>query len=504
MMSPRGSDQGIPSIVGSIADFIHSHGFEGLPDAAKIIARGHLLDTIGCCLSATKLDTSRSLAHYLLSEGGAEQATAIGVPRRLPAPQAAFMNGLLARSLEFDDIAMPDLHPSGVIVPVVLALCEWQSATGQDAITATALGLELCLRIGRAGIDRKTRTSGFLQRGQDASAICGALAGAAVAAKLLGLDAKGIANAVGIAVSFASGSLEANRSGGTIKRFQSGWAAKSAIHAAMLAKFGVDGPLQAIEGRYGFYQCFVGGQFDLETLTEGLGSNWQISDLRFKPYPSNYYTHAGIDAALALRKKGLMVQDIETAHLAVATPMLHTVGEPLDRKQAPQTAYEAKFSAPYTVASALMGGTCLGLGIDDFDEKLLHDPVRQALMHKIYVTSDARCDSIFPHQAPAILTVNAKNGSELVQEVLVNRGSAEYPLSDEDLAIKFSDNVSGVLAADAAAALRLAVNRIEEEAGIARLVRILATVADQHEVAERNRTVVGDAPVQDPQASRLV
>src|SRR5262249_44763602 len=108
--------------------------------------------------------------------------------------------------------------------------------------------------------------------GQDATAICGTLAGAAVAAKLLGLDAKAIANAVGIAVSFAAGSLEGSRSGGTIKRFQSGWAAKSAIQAALLAKYGVDGPAQAIEGRYGFYHCFVDGQFDPHTLTDGLGS----------------------------------------------------------------------------------------------------------------------------------------------------------------------------------------------------------------------------------------
>jgi 2-methylcitrate dehydratase PrpD len=136
IMSSKGSDQEIPSIVGSIADFVHTQVFEGLPDAIKLIAREHFLDTIGCCLSATKLDTSRSLAHYLLSEGGVGQATAIGVPRRLPAPQAAFMNGLLARSLEFDDIAMPDIHPSGAIVPVVLALCETQSATGQNAIAA--------------------------------------------------------------------------------------------------------------------------------------------------------------------------------------------------------------------------------------------------------------------------------------------------------------------------------------------------------------------------------
>jgi 2-methylcitrate dehydratase PrpD len=352
-MTTSQTDRPLSSV---IAQFAYQTRLDRLPRPIIDIAHRHLLDTIGCCLAATDVDSSRALAAYLLSEGGVEQATAIGIRRRLPAPQAAFMNGLLARSLEYDDMAMPDLHPSGVIAPVVLAVGEWQGASGQDIITAFALGLELCLRIGRAGYDTKARTSRFLERGQDSSAICGAVAGSAVAAKLLGLDAVRIANAIGIAVSLASGSLESNRSGGTIKSFQSGWAAKSAVQAACLAKYGVDGPIQAFEGRYGFYRCFVDGKFDTATLSSDLGSRWEIENLRFKPYPSNYYTHAGIDAGLALARKGLRPEQVQSAELAVATPMLHTMGEPLDRKQAPQSAYEGKFSGPYTVASALIGG----------------------------------------------------------------------------------------------------------------------------------------------------
>src|SRR5262249_28050608 len=146
----------------------------------------------------------------------------------------------------------------------------------------------------RAGYDRASRSSRFLERGQDATAICGTLAGAAAAAKPLDLDAKGVGNGIGLPVSFPAGPLDADRSGGTIKRFQAGWAAKSAIQAALLAKYRVDGPAQALEGRYGFYHCFVDGQFDPLTLTDGLASDWQASDLRFKPYPCNYHTHAGI------------------------------------------------------------------------------------------------------------------------------------------------------------------------------------------------------------------
>src|SRR5262245_39986854 len=464
------------SLVSSIAEFVHGTGFGELPDTVRRVARQHFLDTIGCCLAAVRLETSRSLASYLVSEGGAGQATGISVGQRLPAPQAAFMNGLLARSLEFDDMAMPDLHPSGSIVPVMLALCEWRGASGEQAMVAYVIGLELCLRLDRAAYDRAGRSSRFLERGQDATAICGTLAGAAAAAKLLGLDANGIANAVGIAVSFAAGSLESNRSGGTIKRFQSGWAAKSAIQAALLAKHGVDGPEQALEGRYGFYQNFVDGQFDPHTLTDGLGSVWQVSDLRFKPYPSNYYTHAGIDAALALRRKGLKADEIASAQLAVATPMLHTIGEPLDRKQAPQTAYEAKFSGPYTVASALIGGSGLGLGIDDFTEALIHDSSRRELMQRISVTSDPRCDSIFPQQAPAILSLTTKDGRRMVEEVLINRGSPERPLSDDELAVKFSENCRSVLGPETTEALRSSIDRITEAKDLTEIVRILSTV----------------------------
>jgi 2-methylcitrate dehydratase PrpD len=459
----------------SIAEIVHGTGFGDVPDTIRRIARQHFLDTIGCCLASVRLETSRSLAAYLISEGGAPQATAISIPQQLPAPQAAFMNGLLARSLEFDDMALPDLHPAGAIVPVVLALCEWQRTSGEEAIVATAIGIELCLRLDRAGYDRTNRTSRFLQRGQDATAICGTLAGAATAAKLLRLDAKGIANAIGIAVSFAAGSLEANRSGGTIKRFQSGWAAKSAIQAALLAKYGVEGPAQALEGRYGFYQCFVDGQFDPGTLTNGLGRAWQVSDLRFKPYPCNYYTHAGIDAALALRQKGLKADDVASAQLAVATPMLHTIGEPLDRKQRPQTSYEAKFSGPYTVASALIGGSGLGLGIDDFTDELVADPTRRALMLRISVTSDSRCNAIFPDQAPAILSVTTKDGRRLIEEVLVNRGSPQRPLSEQELAVKFSENCRRALAPGATEALRSSIDRIAEAKDVSDIARILAT-----------------------------
>jgi len=106
------------------------------------------------------------------------------------------VNGVLAHSLDYDDTHLPSiLHPSASIVPASLAAAELAGATGAQTIAAIAAGLEICVRLGMAGYDETTRNSMFFERGQHATSICGAIAGAASAAKLLGLDADGIAHA---------------------------------------------------------------------------------------------------------------------------------------------------------------------------------------------------------------------------------------------------------------------------------------------------------------------
>ena len=184
-------------------------------------------------------------------------------------------------------------------------------------------------------------------------------------------------------------------------------------------------------------------------------------------------------AALGLRRKGLKADEVASATLAVATAMLRTIGEPLQRKQQPQTSYEAKFSGPYTVASALIGGGGLGLGIEDFTDALARDPIRRALMSSISVIGDPRCDAIFPDQAPAILSVTAKDGRRLVEQVLVNRGGPQHPLSPEELSVKFSENCRGVLTSEATEALRSSIDGMAAAVDLTEIVRLLATVADQ-------------------------
>ena len=437
-----------------------------VPEAVVESVRQRLLDVIGVQVAATRLDTSVAAARFVHRQAGIGEASAIGLPMPVPAPWAAFVNGVLAHSLDYDDTHLPSiLHPSASVVPAALAAGETTEADGATLAAAIAAGLEITVRLGMAGYDPGTKNSTYFEHGQHATSICGTVGSAAAAAVLLDLPTRGVAHAMAIAVSMAGGVIEANRTGGTVKRLHCGWAAHAGVTAALLAREGFTGPPSALEGRFGFFQAFLRGQFRSEELTQGLGERWSVPDISFKPYPANHFTHAGIDAALELRAGGLRPEDVNTAELRVPTATLRTIGEPLARKQAPATGYEAQFSGPYTVAAALFGGGGLGVGPVDFTDALATDPARRSLMARVSVTGDAECDAIFPHQFPAVLRVRTVRGSQLESRVMFNRGGPRRPLSDPELRTKFRDNVADVLKPEQVAAIERAVEAFPAQSG---------------------------------------
>ena len=437
-----------------LSDFAHDCTFEKLPPEVIGSVTRRVLDTLGVAIAAIPLDTSSAVLDYATSMGGQPQAHALGSVM-LPASQAAFCNGVLSHSLDYDDTHLPSiLHPSASIVPACLAVAELVNAPGSEVVRAIGIGIEICVRLGMAGYDQATGNSVFFERGQHATSICGAIGGAAAAAMLM--DAS-VVDAIGIAVSFASGVIEANRTGGTVKRLHCGWAAHSAVTAAELARRGITGPPTALEGRFGFFEAFLNGRFDETSITKGLGSDWEVPGIFFKPYPANHFTHTGIDAAIALRSQGLQPHDIEFITLGVATPTIRTIGEPIEVKRTPITGYQAQFSGPYTVAAALLGGGGLGLGLDDFTDALAQDERRRAIASMVNIVSDPECDSIYPKQFPAVLTVGRKDGSTLVEKVMTNRGGPGRPLSDDELSTKFRDNASRVLTDEAVDRMQQAI-----------------------------------------------
>ena len=430
-----------------LAQFAGRVEYRHLPEDVRVSLRQRMLDVVGLVLASGPLETS-SMALEVAEQWGAAGesggARLIAQPGRLPAAGAAFVNGVLAHSLDFDDTHLPSvLHPSASIVPAALAAGESVGASTHEVLAAAAAGYEICVRTGMAGYDRKLGNSVFFERGWHATSICGTLAAAAVGAKIFGLGADGIGHAMGIAASMGAGIIEANRSGGSVKKLHCGWAAHAGLVAAQLARAGITGPPTAFEGRFGFYQAYLGGSLVAEEITRDLhpedGTDWCIPGIFYKPYPANHFTHAGIDAARRLREQ-VDPAEIRSMQLRVATAPHRTIGQPREQKIRPQSGYHAQFSGPFTVAAALLGGGGLGLWLDDFSDRNAADPRYLELASKVECVTDEECDAIFPNQFPAILRATLDDGRELEERVMVNRGGPQNPLSEEELKIKFFAN----------------------------------------------------------------
>jgi 2-methylcitrate dehydratase PrpD len=476
-------DLTVGTLVQRLGALAASTRLDTLPAQVRNNLPQRVLDTVGVAIAATRLETSTSVMEFAEETGGRPASTAIGLVERTSAPLAAFVNGVLAHSLDFDDTHLPSiLHPSASIVPATLATGEACGSGGAEVLAAIAVGIEITIRVGMAGYSLATPDapgqSVYFEHGQHATSICGAIGAAAASASLRGLDAQGCAHAMAVAASMASGIIEANRTGGTVKRIHCGWAAQAGVTAAMLVARGITGAPTALEGRFGLFEALLRDEWRAEPITEDLGTRWNVAEVFYKPYPANHFTHAGIDAAMRLRAKGLRADEIASAHLCVASATVRTIGEPLAAKQTPETGYQAQFSGPFTVAAALTGGSGLGLGLTDFTDARAQDPQLRSLMAKITVGGSEECDAIYPNQFPAILDVTTNDGRRLVEKVLENRGGPLRPLSDAELRSKFMDNTSGVIDAEAAQRVIDAVESLAEVPAGADAVRsILRPIA---------------------------
>ncbi|WP_037182019.1 MmgE/PrpD family protein [Rhodococcoides fascians] len=429
-----------------IARFAANTDVDDLPDDVVSSVGMRVLDTLGIAIAATDLDTSRAAIAWATEQGGAAAAFAIGVESALPGPMAAFVNGVLAHSLDFDDTHLPSiLHPSASVVPAALAAAQQHGADGRTLVRGIAIGLEVCVRLGMAGFDPETKNSVFFEHGQHATSICGAMGGAVAAAVIGGASEDTIVDTLGIAASMASGIIEANRTGGTVKRMHCGWAAHSALAAAGLARHGITGPPTVLEGRFGFYEAWLHQPARASEIVDGLGEEWAVPAIFFKPYPANHFTHAAVDAGAALRRRGITPSDVTKLVLGVPAANLRTIGEPIDVKRTPTTGYMAQFSGPYAVAVGMFGGGGLGAALEDYSDAHANAADRRDLMAKVDVVPDPQCDAIFPHQFPAVLTATLTDGSTVVEEVLTTRGGPQRPLSFDEVSAKFRANAGPYL-----------------------------------------------------------
>ena len=432
----------------------------GLSAELRAATAQRVTDALGNALGAAHLPVVQQMRSVVAGWGGHPQSSVVA-GKATSAPNAALLNGTMAHALDFDDTHLPSvLHPSASVVPAALAAAELANSSGPELLDAITMGIEVTCRLGMAGYDTDLGNSVFFEHGLHATSITGTIGSAVAAAMLLKPEADVIASSIGIASSMGAGLLEANRTGGTVKRIHCGWAAHGGVTAAQAAAAGVTGPPTVLEGRFGFLQAFLADRADLDAVTDNLGTEWVVPTLFFKPYPCNHFTHAGIDAARAMKAAGVDPDRITALTLGAPTPVLRTIAEPADEKAHPRSGYHAAFSGPFTVASAFYSEHGLGLFHEDFTDDAAKDERKLALAAKVTCEPNAECDEIFPYQFPAVLTATLDDGTTVTEKVLLNRGGPGNPLSEEELGTKFALNASEVMDPTRAAMLHNAITEL--------------------------------------------
>ena len=210
---------------------------------------------------------------------------------------------------------------------------------------------------------------------------------------MFGLDADGVAGALGTVLSQCAGSLQFLVNGAWTKRFQVGWAATNGLMAATLVREGFKGAAEALEGRHGFLRAYAPNP-NPERAVQDLGTVFELMATAVKPYPSCRYGHAGIDAALALRAANdLKPGDIDRVTLGLPRAGMMLIGQPADKKANPENVVDGQFSGPFVISSALATGA---MGWDSYNQ--LRDPMLRELLPKVDLRIRSRDRGGVPRQ----------------------------------------------------------------------------------------------------------
>lgn len=441
------------SIAEQFADFAADFSLDQVPTNVIDYAKLCIADTIGIGFASHRYNFADTSVKAIARLAGNGEWPVVGTRLRLPVRDAALLNGLLMHGLDFDDThSGAVIHCSTSAVPAVLAEASRHRRSGADALAAYLLAIETDARIGMPA-------EGMLQKtGFHPTGLVGIFGCTVAAGFLAGLSAAEIAKAQGAALSMASGSLEFLEDGAWTKRMHPGWAASSAITAAALAAGGFEAPLNAYEGRYGFYNLYLPGkEVDPGRVASGLGEAWEMLKIAIKPYPVCHFNHSSIDAMLSLcAEHNLQAEDIESATALIHQKQQDVVCIPEDAKRRPQSDYEAKFSIQFAVAAAVVRGR---FTLAELEDDALCDPGILALADRISFEHDP--ESRYPEFFSGGMRLQLKDGRELLKREPVNRGADGRALDAQAVREKFDGNVDGHLSACAADALWNAVLNLD-------------------------------------------
>jgi 2-methylcitrate dehydratase PrpD len=387
-----------------------------------------LLDAVGVMLAASGI--SEDIRPFIdLAAEGKGSCSILGTGRRTSATLAAMANGAMAHALDYEDaLDAAPCHPNASLMPAAIALAQRRGdVTGAEFVTALAIGCDVACRMAVA-LRTPMEAGGWYP-----PPILGLFGATAAAARIARLDAERTRHALSLALCHATCPGEIKYSAATtIRAVREAFPAEAAVKSVLLAERGVIGFEEPLEGRSGFYALFAAGDYSREVLLEGLGTRFWGEELSFKLWPACRGTHPFIGMALDWRERPEADPD-EIERIAIEIGDVQTMlVEPRERKIAPSTVIDAKFSIPFTLALALRRGR---VTLDDFSSESLEDPRIRDLAGRVEVLVRPEWDR--SRAASGAMTISFKNGSEARLEASDSLGSPSRPVSTEQLAEKF-------------------------------------------------------------------
>src|SRR5512136_1496176 len=182
----------------NLVDFVYDTRFGDIPYSALETVKRQVLAVLGTTIAGATADGCEAAVQLYKELAGKEEATILMYGGRVPAHDAAYVNGVMARALDFCDSMAPGPHPGSAVIPAALAAAELAGGcNGRDFITSLTVGTEVAARLNLSEVEY----DGF-----DPTGICVPFGATAAASKILGLKQKELWNALALALNSCGGS----------------------------------------------------------------------------------------------------------------------------------------------------------------------------------------------------------------------------------------------------------------------------------------------------------
>ncbi len=425
-----------------------------IPEAARARMRTFLLDSLGVGVAGSAGAHVPELLREAQSWGSGDEATAWVWGTKLPARAAAFLNSYQMHCLEFDCVhERAVLHPVTVVMPTALAYAERRAAqgnpvSGADFLDACIIGVDVAVLFGVAA----TGPMRFFR-----PATCGGFGAVAALGRLEGFDAAAMASAFGLQYGQTSGTLQPHDEGSPLLGLQVGFAARAALDSCAFARAGIQGPLDILTGRYGYFPLFENGVFDLEAALGVLGKPHFIEQVSHKPFPTGRLTHATLTGLIELLNAGLDPARIATFSCHIPPLPARLVGRP-DVPEPPSN--YAKLCLPFVLGTYMNHRAA---ELRHFRETaFLHDKRTHDFAGRVEIIVDGNPDQ--NAMGPVRVCATLDDGTQREAFIPVGLGHYDAPLTEAQNQAKFRqcwDEAARPMSPDGAAGLIAACAAID-------------------------------------------